>query len=112
MPVHDMQNYCFSLLDMQICDVLRLAIISGELKAKTTAKAKAKTTPESNDLIGWMKTADRGARAGRKLIEFFNVTMWNFQIYGFNDNVNTQQQTINSFPTFIIYGASTSPTVA
>ena len=52
MPVHDMQNYCFSLLDMQICDVLRLAIISGELKAKTTAKAKAKTTPESNDLIG------------------------------------------------------------
>ena len=29
MPVHGMQNYCFSLLDMQICDVL--VITSGGL---------------------------------------------------------------------------------
>ena len=29
MPVHGMQNYCFSLLHMQICDVL--VITSGSL---------------------------------------------------------------------------------
>ena len=103
MPVHGMQNYCFPLLDMQICDVL--VITSGSLirelfffKAKTMATTK--TTLESNDLIGWMRKADRAARAARTLIEFFDVvcqmTTWNFQIYGFNDNVNAQQQIIQS----------------
>ena len=57
--------------------------------------ATAMTTRENNDLIGWMKKNNRAARAARTLVAFFDVvyqtTTWNLQIYGFNDNLNTQQ---------------------
>ena len=57
--------------------------------------AFSSTTPESNDLIGWMKKNNRAARAARTLVEFFDVvcqmTTRNFLIYSFNDDVNTQQ---------------------
>ena len=53
------------------------------------------TTSEKNDLIGWTRKNNRAARAARTLAEFFDVisqmTTWNFQIQGFNENVNTQQ---------------------
>ena len=42
---------------------------------------------------------NRAARAARTLIQFFDVVCqmtWNFQIKGFNDNVNTQQQIFHS----------------
>ena len=43
---------------------------------------------------------NRAARAARTLIQFFDVvgqmTTWNFQIYGFNDNVNRQQKIFHS----------------
>ena len=55
-------------------------------------------TPLKNDLIDWMRKNNRAARApraARTLVKFFDVvcqmTMWNFQFYGFNDNMNTQQ---------------------
>ena len=42
------------------------------------------TTPENNDLIGWMKKNNRAARAARTIAQFFDVvcqmTTWNFQI--------------------------------
>ena len=54
----------------------------------------AKTTPENNASIGSMRKNNRAARAARTLEEFFDVVCqtptWNFQIYGFNDHVNTQ----------------------
>ena len=58
----------------------------------------AKTTPENNHLVGYMRKnhrAARAARAARTLVEFFDVvyqtTTWNVQIYRCNGNVNTQQ---------------------
>ena len=33
----------------------------------------ATTTPERNDLIGWMGKNNRAARAARTLVEFFDV---------------------------------------
>ena len=44
-------------------------------------------------LIGWMRKNNRAARAARTLVQVFHVvcqmTTWNFQISGSNDNVNT-----------------------
>ena len=57
--------------------------------------ATATKTPENNDLIDWMSRNDPAACVVRTLVEFFDVVCqmapWNFQIQGFNDNVNTQQ---------------------
>ena len=41
--------------------------------------ASATTTPENDDLIGWMSKNNRAARAARTWIEFFDVSA--------NDNV-------------------------
>ena len=50
------------------------------------------TTPDNN---GWMRKNNRVARAARTLAEFFDVvyqmTTSNFQIQGFNDNLNRQR---------------------
>ena len=58
-----------------------------------TVTVTAMTTPENSDLIGWMRKNNRAARAARTLVQFFDVVCqpktWNFQIEGFNDNVNT-----------------------
>ena len=40
---------------------------------RTTATATATTTPENNDLIGWMRKNNRAARAARTLVEIFDV---------------------------------------
>ena len=54
----------------------------------------ATTTPQINDLIGWVRKNNRAARAARTLVQFFDVvcqmTTWDFQ-KGLNDNVDTQQ---------------------
>ena len=55
--------------------------------------AKAMTMPENNALSGWMRKNNRAAHVPRTLIQ---MTTWNFQIQGFNDNVNTQQQIFHS----------------
>ena len=51
-------------------------------QAKTTATAK--TTPENNDMIGWMTKNNRAARAARTLVQFSDAdsqtTTWNFEI--------------------------------
>ena len=53
------------------------------VSAKTTAIATT-TTPENNDLIGWVRECNRAARAARTLIQLFDVfcqmPTWNFQI--------------------------------
>ena len=72
--------------------------------------ATATTKTEQNDLIGWMRKNNRAARAARTWVHFFDevcqMTTWNFQIEGFNDNVNTQQK---SFVLHIYFnGAFTS----
>ena len=38
---------------------------AGEESQQAVGIAKAKTTPENNDLIGWMRKNDRAARAAR-----------------------------------------------
>ena len=47
-----------------------------------------------------MKKNNRAARAARSLVAFFDevyqTTTRNFQIQGFNDNVNTRQQISHS----------------
>ena len=44
------------------------------------------TTPQMNNLIGWIRKNNRAARAARFLVQFFDVvcqtTSWNFQIWG------------------------------
>lgn len=49
------------------------------------AKAKAKATPQINDMIGWITKNSRNARGWRSLVQFFDVvchtTMWNFHIW-------------------------------
>ena len=55
--------------------------------------AMATTTPERNDLIGWMRKNNHAARAARTLVQFFDaacqMTTWKFQIQGFSENMNT-----------------------
>ena len=65
------------------------------LKGIQRRRQRQKQPQKSNDLIGWMKETNRAARP---LVEFFDAvcqtTTWNFQIYGFNENVNAQRQQI------------------
>ena len=45
----------------------------------------SRTTPQINDLIGWMKKNNRAARAARLLVQFFDVvwqaTTWHFRAH-------------------------------
>ena len=70
--------------------------------------------PENNDLIDWMRKNNRAARAARTCVQFFDVVCqtrtWNFQIYSFNDNVNTQRKSL--IISIWHHGAPTSPPVA
>ena len=60
--------------------------------------ATATTTPQMNDLIGWIRKNNRAARAARYLVQFFDVvcqtTSWSFQIWGSKDNTTLNK---NSF---------------
>ena len=70
-------------------------------KAETPVSGQARTTATTTqvnsytDLIGLMRKDSRATRAARTLVQFFDVvcqmTTGNFQIEGFNDNVNAQQ---------------------
>ena len=61
-----------------------------------------KDEARKNNLIGWMRKNNRAARAARTLAKFFDVicqmTTWNFQLWGFNDNAWTHNN--KSFMTF------------
>ena len=56
--------------------------------------ATSMTTPQINDLIGWMKKNNRAARAALFLVHCFVVvcqtTTWNFHIWGSDDNGSSQ----------------------
>ena len=60
------------------------------LRSLSKGDGKTATTPEKNDLIGWMKIDNRAARAARTLVQLLDVvwqmTKINFLIKGFNDN--------------------------
>ena len=64
--------------------------------------ATATSTPQTNDLIGWMRKNNRAVRAARSLAQFFDVvcqtTMRNFDIWGSDDNVSSQQSIFHSLP--------------
>ena len=58
------------------------------------------TTPQINDLIGWMRKSNRAARAARSLVQFFYVvgqtTTSNFHTWGSDDNASPQQKISHS----------------
>ena len=61
--------------------------------AVRVSTATTTTTPQINDLIGWMKKNNRATRAARSLVHFFDVvcqtTTWNFQIGASDDNASS-----------------------
>ena len=73
--------------------------ISRDLTTATSA-----TTPQINDLIGWMKKNNRAARAARFFVQCFDVvcqtTTWNFHIWGSDDIASPQQWIFHSLPLY------------
>ena len=84
-------------------------LVEREARAKTTPQindmigwmkknnraARPLTTQHINDVIGWMRKNNRAARAARFLVQFFDLvcqTMTrNLQIWGSDNNASTQQ---------------------
>ena len=62
----------------------------------------ATTTPQINDLIGWVGKNNRAVRAARFVVQVFDVVCqtktWNFDIWGSDDNASPQQQMFHSLP--------------
>ena len=76
--------------------------------------ATAKTTPEINYLIGWIRRSNRTASAARLLVQFFKVvrqtTTQNFHISGSDDKANQQQQICHSLPLYENHSCQASET--
>ena len=74
---------------------LSLTLPSSDLKLPNLTTATSTTSPQINDLIGWMKKHNRTARAARFLMQCFDAvcktTTWNFHIWGSQDNASSQQ---------------------
>ena len=65
-------------------------------------ESSATTTPQINDLIGWMRKNNHAARAARFLVHCFDVVCqamtWNFHIWGPDENSSAAQFNFHSLP--------------
>ena len=74
----------------------------------------ASTTPQNNDLIGWIKKSNRAARGQAflcNLLKWSAKWTWNVRTWGSDDNATPQQKTFHSLPLHESHSCHTSESV-